>query len=79
MKNNDKPNKLEKMLEVKYNKKEKIPIFIVYKEDKQIKTDIFPETNDFELFGFLACFLEGYELGLIDSIEQKPEDDDFDK
>jgi len=56
-------------------KTEKVPIFIIFKQDGQIKTET-PDNydcKDFELYGFLKCFITQMEEHLINSIE--PRDD----
>ena len=57
-------------------KTEKVPIFIIFKEDGNIKTEMGPDSNDFELYGFLKCFVKQMEEGLINDIVPRDKDDE---
>ena len=51
---------ITKPVKIKFNeqpKKEKVPLFIVYKEDGMIKTEVTDDICDYELFGFLKLFI----------------------
>lgn len=50
---------------------EKIPLFEVYKQDGIIKCRLLRECKDYELYGFLKCFIEGWESELIEGLVPK--------
>lgn len=54
---------------------ERIPLFLVYKENGHIKTETTQDTQIFELLGFLKCFTTGLEEDLTDSIDVRDFDD----
>lgn len=47
-------------VKVKFDEKfkEKIPLFLVYKQEGSIKTESTNEVKDYELYGFLKLFLK---------------------
>jgi len=57
---------------------EKVPIFMIYKQNGQIKTDTDDgyDCKDFELYGFLKCFIKHMEKYLIDDLKPREDDDD---
>ena len=65
---------MKRPIKVKYEKKpkkEKIPLFIVYKEDGIIKTDVTNDIHDYELFGFLKLFVKRMGKLLEGDIEER--------
>lgn len=51
-------------------KYERIPILLIYKEGGMYNTKIFPDTLDFELYGFLKLYLDKVEQELYDNIQK---------
>jgi hypothetical protein len=50
---------------------EKIPIFEVFKQNGNLKCRLLRECKDYELYGFLKCFLEQWEVELIEAMQPK--------
>jgi len=47
---------------------EKIPLFIVYKQDSYINAEQTEECKSYELLGFLKCYVKLLEEKLIDNL-----------
>ncbi len=65
---------ITKPVKIKFEKqfkKERVPLFIVHKEDGLIKTDITSDANDYELYGFLKLFIERMGKILEGDIEER--------
>jgi len=45
--------------------KEKIPLFVVYKDDGILKARPTDDSYTFELYGFLNCLVQSWEVDLI--------------
>lgn len=56
-------------------KKEKIPLFAVYRENGVLKTQVTEDITDYELYGFLNCFIKHLEFDLIEIIKPRGEDE----
>ena len=51
---------------------EKVPLFMVYTQNGQIKTEVTEDQNDnFQLYGFLKCFIKHMEEGLLSDIQPR--------
>lgn len=56
--------------------KEKIPLLLIFKEDGEIKTETSRDCKDFELLGFLKCYVDLFEKSMKDTIRPRDKDDD---
>lgn len=56
--------------------KEKILVLAVYKQDGQFAVETFYDSNEYEVYGFLKCFLKRMEENLEDSILMGDDADD---
>jgi hypothetical protein len=56
---------------------EKVPLFLIYKQDGQIKTDVSKDINDYELYGFLKLFIDRMEKELKDLIEDREDKEEI--
>lgn len=50
-------------------KTEKIPLAIIYKQNRQIQIELSKDTSIFELYGFLNLYMETLECDLLNSFE----------
>jgi len=48
---------------------EKIPLFIVYRENSFINAEQTPDCMSYELLGFLKCYVKLLEEKLIDNLD----------
>ncbi len=58
-------------------KKEKVPLFLIFKEDNQIKTDVSEDINDFELYGFLKIFVNRMSKNLEKDIKGRTDNEEI--
>jgi len=58
-------------------KKERINLFRVYKQDGVLNSEITREALDYELFGFLLCFLKEYEKVLKEGLKDTGKERDY--
>ena len=59
------------------SKTEKVPLFLIFKENGSIKTEVSQDINDYELYGFLKLFIERMGKQLKDLIEEREDKEEI--
>lgn len=56
---------------------EKVPLFLVFKENGILKTDVSRDVGDYELYGFLKLFIKRMGKQLKDLIEDREDTEEI--